>query len=85
MDSKSSYVNNFLAELDKKFDAIFDAIDLPNIDLAASIDDVKKIDPRIDPVLSFAVRGDVAPLPGAIPEGFSENRRPPCRQRYLRR
>ncbi len=34
MDSKSSYLNSFLAELDKKFEAIFDAIDLPNIDLA---------------------------------------------------
>jgi len=51
MDSKSSYVNSFLAELDKKFEAIFNAIDLPNTDLAASIEAVKKIDPRVDPIL----------------------------------
>ena len=51
MDSKSAYLNSFLAELDKKFETIFDAIDLPSIDLAASIEVFKKIDPRVDPVL----------------------------------
>ncbi len=51
MDSKSSYMDLLFADLDKKFEAIFDAIDLPNIDLAASIEAVKKIDPRVDPKL----------------------------------
>ena len=51
MDSKSSYIDILLTKVDQKFEAIFDAIDLPDVDLAGAVEAVKKIDPRVDPVL----------------------------------
>jgi len=51
MGSKSSYKDALLANLEERFDAIFDAIDLPDLDLDAIVDAVKKIDPWVDSLL----------------------------------